>query len=190
MMKYDKKAITKLVVLGVILLGLWVFIGIRYAKLSRHWKAKIAAQERAHAAAAASQRASSEQGRTPEATSRVAALVTPVPPPQSDPFRPMIPPRSRRAAARSAAATSPETQGAAPFLPPPPSAASTSDRSSLHVTGIIIGTPNTAVLRLGDEHYVVREGYFLDNRVRVQTIERDTVTLQDSRGTYVLRLGR
>ena len=99
-MKHDKKTITKLIVLGAILLGLWVFIGIRYARISQHWKAKLAAEERAHAAAVAIQRASSEPHQTPEPTARVAALVTPVPPPQSDPFRPVIPPRTRGAAAR------------------------------------------------------------------------------------------
>lgn len=191
-MKYDSKSRGKLIVLGIILIAVWVVIGVRYVALSRHWKAMRAAEERAHAAAVTSQAASSQQASGVAAGTRMAALVTPVAPPESDPFRPVIAPRTRGVAVRSAAAPSPESgeQPAVPFLPPSISTVSTVDRSSLYVTGIIVGTPNTAVLRFGDEHYVVREGYLIDNRIRVQTIGRDTVTLQDSQGTYVLRLGR
>jgi len=58
------------------------------------------------------------------------------------------------------------------------------------VTGIITGTPNTAVLRVGDEHHVVREGNWLSNRIRIEAIDASSVTLRDSQGTYVLTLGR
>ncbi|UCC67366.1 MAG: hypothetical protein JSV79_09555 [Armatimonadota bacterium] len=191
-MKYDSKSRGKLIVLGIILIAVWVVIGLRYVALSRHWEAKRAAEEHAHAAAAASQAASSQEAPEAAAGARMAALVTPVAPPESDPFRPVIPPRTRRAATRAAATPGSESGArvAVPLLPPPISMATTVDRSSLYVTGIIVGTPNTAVLRFEDEHYVVREGYLIDNRIRVQTIGKDSVTLQDSRGIYVLRLGR
>ena len=61
---------------------------------------------------------------------------------------------------------------------------------SVSVTGIITGTPSTAVLRVSDEHYVVREGDWLDNNVRVHAISESAVTLRDRGKTYMLRLGR
>ncbi len=180
-MKSDKSARTKVIALSIILLALWVFIVVYYVTLSRHWKAKVAAQEQRHAAAAAS---APDRPATSQPSARIAALVAPVPAPGSDPFRPVISPRTRSSASRPGAP--PDT--AVPLLPPPPTVPSTRDR--LHVTGIIVGNPSAAVLRLGEEHYVVREGYVLDNNVRVDSIGESSVTLRDSRGTYILRLGR
>ena len=77
-----------------------------------------------------------------------------------------------------------------PLLPPPPSPSPSADRNTLRVSGIIVGDPSTAVLRVGDEHYVVREGHRLDSNIVVQTIDQSSVTLRDSRGTYTLRLGQ
>jgi hypothetical protein len=59
----------------------------------------------------------------------------------------------------------------------------------LQLTGIIQGTPSTAVLRLGDNHFVVKEGDVLDNSLRVQKITRTTVILRDGRTSYTLRIG-
>ena len=58
------------------------------------------------------------------------------------------------------------------------------------MSGIIVGNPSMAVLRVGDQHYVVREGYRLDSNIVVQTIDQSSVTLRDGRGTYTLRLGQ
>jgi hypothetical protein len=62
-------------------------------------------------------------------------------------------------------------------------------RDQLQLTGIILGTPSTAVLRLGDDHFVVKEGDLLDSTLRVQKITKTTVTLRDGRTAYTLRLG-
>jgi hypothetical protein len=60
----------------------------------------------------------------------------------------------------------------------------------LQLTGIIAGSPSTAVLRLGEEHYVVREGDLLNGQLRVQQITKNSVVLREGRSTYTLRLGR
>ena len=189
-MRYDKRDRTKLIVLGLIVVGLWVVIGVYAVVLSRHWQDKLSASHRAHAPAATDRPALAQQPMAPQVASRVAALVTPVPPPARDPFQPKISPRTRGAATRPTPPA--EEQSSLPLLPPPPQLgpSTASAKDILHVTGIILGNPSTAVLRVGDQHHVVREGYWLDNRVRVQTIGESTVTLRDSQGTYVLRLGQ
>jgi len=189
-MKPDRKSRTKLIALIVVLVAVWVVIGIRYVTLSRYWKAKTAAQAAQHAHPAADADHPTPSGQTAEAepSLRIAARVTPVPPPESDPFQPAISSRSRRA--RSRPAPQPEAGPLVPLLPLPPSASPTADRNTLRVSGIILGNPDTAVLRVGDEHYVVREGYRLNNNIVVQTIDQSSVTLRDSRGTYRLRLGQ
>ena len=202
-MKPDKQSRTKTIILVVILVAVWAVIGIRYIALSRYWKAKTAAQaaqqhtllagDEDHAApsspaSAASSTASSGQPAEAAPSLRVAALVAPVPPPKSDPFKPAISPRTTRRATSSSAAARPEAPSLVP-LPPPPTSSPSADRNTLRVSGIIMGDPSWAVLRVGDEHYVVREGYRLENNVTVQTIDRSSVTLRDSRGTYTLRLG-
>jgi hypothetical protein len=191
-MKPDRKSRTKLIGLIVILVAVWVVIGIRYVALSRYWKARTAAQaaqQHAHPAAGADHPTPSGQTAEAEPSLRLAARVTPVPPPESDPFQPAINPRTRRATSRPTA-PQPEPRPLVPLLPPPPGPSPTADRNTLRVSGIIMGNPNTAVLRVGDEHYVVREGYRLNSNIVVQTIEQSSVTLRDSRGTYRLRLGQ
>jgi hypothetical protein len=42
---------------------------------------------------------------------------------------------------------------------------------------------------MGDDHYVVKEGDFLDTGLRVQKITRNAVTLREGRTTYTLRIG-
>ena len=87
------------------------------------------------------------------------------------------------------AALQPEARPLVP-LPPPPSPSPSADRNTLRVIGIILGNPSIAVLRVGDEHFHVREGQRLDGNITVQTIDPSSVTLRDSRGTYTLRLGQ
>jgi hypothetical protein len=209
-MKPDKQSRAKVIILIVILVAVWAVIGIRYLALSRYWKAKAeAAQQHVHLAgdeghavpSSASSPASSPASSTASSTAssgqlakatpslRVAALVAPVPPPKSDPFQPAISPRTTRRPTSRSAAAQPEAPSLVP-LPPPPSPSSSTDRNRLRVSGIIIGNPSTAVLRVGDEHYVVREGYRLDNNIVVQAIDQSSVTLRDSHGTYRLRLGQ
>lgn len=183
-MKYDKKDKTKVIVLAAALLVLWAVIGIRYVVLRRYWEAKTE-ESRTHTHAA-----------TPAAVAgpsrpslRLAALVTPVPPPERDPFHPVIAPR-RRGAAQPSGAPSVDQHASVPSLPPPPRASAASSRDTLRVTGIILGHPNTAVLRIGDDHHVVQEGNLLTDQIRVESVDRTSVTLRDRQGTYILRLGR
>ncbi len=197
-MKPDKKSRTKVIILVVVLVAVWAVIGIRYIALSRYWKAKTAAQaaqqhvhpagdeDRAVPSTAAST-TSSEQPAEAAPSLRVAALAAPEPP-KSDPFQPAISPRTIRRATSRSAAPQPEALPLVP-LPPPPSPSPSADRNTLRVSGIIMGNPSTAVLRVGDQHYVVREGYRLDSNIVVQTINQSSVILRDSRGTYTLRLG-
>jgi len=189
-MKYNREDLPKIIVLSVILLGMLIFIGVRYAQLSREHKAELAAQEArheaAHQAAQAAQASSAAQ-----ASAAVEALIKQVPPPERDPFRPVIPPRRRGAAA---AATQQPQQPAAPSTPSPLTPAGATDLpplrgDTLHVTGIVVGNPSIAVLRFQDEHYVIREGDVLNGGLRVQTIAASQVTLRDSQNTYILRLG-
>ncbi len=182
-MKYDKKDKTKVIVLAAALLGLWVAIGIYYVILHRHWEAK-AEESRAHAHAAVPAAVADPSGPS----LRLAALVTPVPPPERDPFHPVIAPR-RRGAAQASGAPSVDQHPLVPSLPPTPRATASS-RNTLRVTGIILGSPNTAVLRIGDDHHVVQEGNLLTDRIRVESVDRTSVTLRDRQGTYVIRLGR
>jgi len=84
----------KIIVLSIILAAVLAVIAIRYVQLSRQWTAKIEAHEKAHEAAAIqAQRQASTSPGAPSRSSRVAALVTPVPPPTRDPFYPVIAPR-------------------------------------------------------------------------------------------------
>jgi hypothetical protein len=195
-MRYDKKDRAKIVVLAVVLVGLWGFIGVRFALLSRQRKAELRAQQQAQASAQPQPTpdagAPGSQTRSPAL--RLAALVAPVPPPTSDPFHPIIPPRtSEGSSAQPAAATRrpPEREQAPPVLPPLPGSESSyrGGKDRLTLTGIIVGNPSTAVLRMGDDHYVVREGDILDTTLRVQKITRTAVTLREGRTAYTLRIG-
>jgi hypothetical protein len=182
-MKYDKKDKTKVIVLASVLALLWLFIGVRFIVLSRETKAKMEAEEARRAAAHAAQTAG-QFGQLTSPTARLAALIKPTDPPKADPFKPIISPRSRLASPRA------KPKDATPILPPLGDAASARRREDLHVTGIITGNPSTAVLRVQDEHYVVRAGDWLDDTLQVAEIGGNTVTLRAGRDTYKLRLGR
>ncbi len=192
-MKYDRKDKTKVLVLVAILVVFWIFIIFEFTSLSKKTKAKLAAHEKAHAAAKAAQLNKPGQPSSSVPTTspamRLAALVTPVAPPKSDPFRPIIPPRnqSQLNANIQAQPKREDAHASIPELPPLPN---TGGKDALQLTGIIAGSPSTAVLRLGKEHYVVREGDLLNGQLRVQKITKNTVILQEGRATYTLRLGR
>jgi len=187
-MRHDSKDRVKVILLVAVLGCLWVFIGIRFAGISRSHKAEQEGRERRQAAA----RAAQNPQQSPTATSptlRLAALVTPVDPPKDDPFRPIIPPRRHGGAAPSPTTSRPNDRPA--LLPPMPDSSSTAHRTSqLYLAGVILGNPSTAVLRWGEEHYVVRAGDWLDNDLKVQEIKNDSVTLRGGGSSYVLRLGR
>jgi hypothetical protein len=191
-MKYNRKDRTKVVALVVILVVFWAFIIFEFTTLSKRTKAKLDAHERTHAAQAAqTQTGQQPTGAAPTSPAlRFAALVTPVAPPKNDPFRPIIQPRNQSqltTTAQSQTRREEAPPASAQVLPPLPKLGG---RDALQLTGIIAGSPSTAVLRLGKEHYVVREGDLLDGQLRVQQITRNTVVLRDGRSTYTLRLGR
>ncbi len=181
-MRYDKKDRPKVIVLLTLLILVWAFIGIRFAVLSREAKARRAAEESRRQAAAVQVAQQPTQPGT-AASFRLAALVTPVEPPKDDPFRPIIPPRGT-APRRTRTTEAPRPE---PILPP---STAGYQSSNLHLTGVILGNPSTAVLRVGDEHYVVREGDWLDSELQVAKIATGAVTIRDKRSSYVLRLGR
>jgi len=191
-MRQNPKDKLKVVLLAAALLCLWIFIGMRFLNLSSAHKAEEEARERRQAAARVAQNPQVNPAAT-SPTLRLAALVTPVEPPKDDPFRPIIPPRRHAQAQATPAPTSNNTQSQdrPALLPPMPNSSSNvSRKSQLYLAGIIVGNPSTAVLRWGEDHYVVREGDYLDNDLRVQQIKKDSVTLRGGGSTYVLRLGR
>jgi hypothetical protein len=191
-MRIDPKDKPKVIALVIVLLALWVFMGFRAMDLSREHKAKLKAEEEAHQKA---HELAAEQARQTSPTLRLAALVAPVEPPTADPFHPVINPRRNQpeSALRSAATQRPQTMEQPAALPvfPTPSGTETarSSRDSLTLTGVVMGTPATAVLRVGEEHYVVKVGDYLDGKLRVEKIGSNSVTLRDGRSSYVLRLG-
>jgi hypothetical protein len=182
-MKYDRKDKTKVIVLAAFLVGLWLFIGVRFFVLSRETKAKMEAEDARRAAAQLAH--SPAQGtEVLSPTARLAVLIKPVDPPKSDPFKPVIAPRSRLAAPRA------KPRDVSAVLPPLDESASARRREDLRVTGVITGNPSTAVLRVQDQHYVVKPGDWLDERLQVAEIGSNSVTLREGSNTYKLRLGR
>jgi len=189
-MRQNPKDKLKVVVLVGALVCLWLFIGLRFFALSGAHKAKEEARERRQEAARVAQNPQVNPAAT-SPTLRLAALVTPVEPPKDDPFRPIIPPRRHAQATPAPTTNNTQPQDRPALLPPMPNSSSSAGRrSQLYLAGIIVGTPSTAVLRWGEDHYVVREGDYLDNDLRVQQIKKDSVTLRGGGSTYVLRLGR
>jgi hypothetical protein len=60
----------------------------------------------------------------------------------------------------------------------------------LWLSGIIQGSPKLAVIRRGEERYMVREGESVGGAYRVSKITASAVTLQRGRRTLLLRLGQ
>ncbi len=176
----------------MVLIAVLVYIGVRSVQLSREWKGRSVAyaQQHDHAPAGAPQASSTQQASLLDTDPRLRALVYPPPPPERDPFYPVIPPRRGGAPARPA----PSTETSAPKEPvpvvPAASTLSMAGADGLRVTGILLGNPSAAVLRIGEKHYVVRVGDWLDNQVRVHAIDKSTVTLREGKNSYVLRIGR
>jgi type II secretory pathway pseudopilin PulG len=191
-MKYKQEDKTKIIVLSAILACILVVVIVRWFRLSDEYQRKMLVhQETDHAlqqavaqySAPNSAAAVLEAGQPP--TSPLAtALLAEVPPPDRDPFHPIIPPHSRQASSAAAPRQEPSAQSPGselPFVLTPDG-----NRQTLHVTGI---AGETAVLRHGEDHFIVQAGDFLDNRLRVTEVGRSTVTLQDNQRSYVLRLG-
>jgi hypothetical protein len=189
MMKYSRQDLPKIIVLSIVLAGVLVYIGVTYAKLSAKNKALLEAEHRAHerAAAAYATAIARASGAGPSPT--VAALLNPTPPPQRDPFRPLIAPGGYRQTQETA--RSEPTENTSSALPPLPGPETTAGRSSnvLRVTGIVVGRPSVAVLRRGEDVFIVQPGDVLNGGLRVQSVSRTSVTLRDNQRSYVLRLG-
>lgn len=190
-MKYKQEDRTKIIVLSAILVCILVVVIVRWFKLSDEYQRKMLLHQQTdhalqHAVAqysapdsAAGVLDAGQPARSPLAT----ALLAEVPPPERDPFHPIIPPHSRRASSSAAPRQEPSQSSTSEL---PVIVAPSGERQTLHVTGI---AGETAVLRHGEDHFIVQVGDFLDDRLRVTAVGRSTVTLQDNQRTYLLRLG-
>jgi hypothetical protein len=195
-MKYNQADKPKIIVLSVVLALVVGYIVVRSVQLRREWKgredARAEQHQLAHAATADPEPgippASGDGSSTVEDNPLLKALVYPPEPPERDPFYPVIAPRSSRPAASTGTSRPRPTPVLSTQLPP--FSGSSGPGDILRVTGIITGDPSTAVLRVGDEHYVVRVGDWLDNTKRVEAIGASTVTVRESKRSYTLRLGR
>ncbi len=82
-----------------------------------------------------------------------------------------------------------------PFQPPDWSAVNTSvgasgrAPSTLWLAGVIQGDPKVALLRRGEERFLVREGETFDGVYKVARISSNSVTLQKGRRKLTLRVG-
>jgi len=186
-MQYRKGDLPKIIVLSAILLGLFVYIGVSYSKGMRRMRAQLDA---AHQAMYAAQEAQVRAG----AGGSSVALRAEVPPPSRDPFDPIIPPRNIvRANAQAAQARQKQSMATLPTLPPLGGSEApgrrTGESDTIQLTGIIVGPPSIAVMRRGDQHYIVQQGDVLEGDLRVDSVGRSSVTLRGRQGSYTLRLG-
>ena len=191
-MKYKQEDKTKIIVLSVILACILVVVIVRWFKLSgEHQRKMLLHQETDHALqhtvaqySAPDSAAGVLGAGQPVGSAFATALLAEVLPPERDPFHPIIPPHSRRASssAASSQASSESSVSEVPSIVMP-----SGERQALHVTGI---AGETAVLRHGEDHFIVQVGDFLDDRLHVTAIGRSTVSLQDNQRSYVIRLGR
>ena len=82
-----------------------------------------------------------------------------------------------------------------PFQPPDwsavntPASASGRAPSTLWLAGVIQGDPKVALLRRGEERYLVQEGETFDGVYKVARISTNSVTLQKGRRKLTLRVG-
>jgi hypothetical protein len=190
--KYNKEDLPKIAILSLVLAALVIYIVVSFIKLSAKAQRDLAAHEAEHARAAAAGPRAPGAVITPGTVSpAVAALINPVAPPDRDPFSPVISPR-RPSAVAAPPAPRPKPGPPGPLVLPPLAggAAGPQPASNLpSLTGIIVGTPTLAVIRRGEDHFIVKQGDELPGRVRVQAVTRNSVTLRDSKGEYTLRLG-
>lgn len=198
-MRYNKQDLPKIVVLFIVLIGLVTYIGISYAKLAAKYRKQEAEHVAAHARQAAASGAATTPG-SPQLSPSIAALMAPVSPPDRDPFLPVISaPRAGysapvKPARRSGQPSTPEPLVLPPLTPTVPGQQppfqTTRDANALALTGIIVGTPSLAVMRRGQDHFIVQVGSELPGKVRVQAVTRNSVTLKDGNRQYTLRLGQ
>lgn len=190
-MKYKQEDKTKIIVLSAILACILVVVIVRWFKLSDEYQRKMLLHQQTdhalqHAVAqysAPDSAAGVLDAGQPASSVLARALLAEVAPPERDPFRPIIPPHSRRASSSAAPRreSSESSASEVPIIVLP-----SGERQTLHVTGI---AGETAVIRHGEDHFIVQVGDFLDDRLRVTAVGSSTVTLQNNERSYVLRLG-
>jgi hypothetical protein len=181
-----------------------IYIGISYSREADKYRKRMAEHEATHAQQAASQaNAAGIPGANPsmpagaQMSPTVQALLTPVTPPDRDPFLPMVaPPRAYSLVTAKPAAKQRGPKGPAePLVLPPLTGGASSqppfqrDSNALALTGIVLGTPPLAVMRRGTDHFIVKQGAELPGKVMVQAITRNSVTLRDGKRQYTLRIG-
>jgi len=193
-LQFKKEDTAKIVVLSAILVALLVYIGFRYSSLAREHRQRLAA---AHQLL--------PQVSPPLVTGSARAALTglPVSPPRRDPFNPLVP--SGRQMSSPAASPSRPAGPAATQLPPsalfPPTlpplfgpgqapvTGVTPGPDVLYLSGIIKGNPDIAVLRRGENRYIVHQGDLIEGRYRVMAIGPGRVTLREGKNSYTLKLG-
>ena len=192
-MKQSRQDLPKIIGLSIMLAAVIVYIIVTFLKISTQQQVRMEqarlTQEQAARSATTTPGDSDPNAR---AAASVQALLTPVPAPERDPFYPLISQRRPGELAQKPAATQErEGEGLPEILPPFPGTESSgaSARDTLHVTGIVMGRPPVAVLRHGENHLIVQPGDVIDGGLRVQSINRTSVTLRGGQKTYLLRLG-
>ena len=201
-MRYNKQDLPKIVALTVVLVGLVIYIGVRYSREADKYRARMAEHEATHAQQGAPHSAvipGADLSMIPGAqmSPTVQALLTPVAPPDRDPFLPMVAPPRAYSSAAPAPTLKPSGRKRPPeplVLPPLAGAASAQppfqkDGNALALTGVVLGTPPLAVMRRGEDHFIVQQGAELPGKVTVQAITRNSVTLRDGRRQYTLKIG-
>jgi hypothetical protein len=201
-MKYSKQDLPKILVLSAVLVGIVIYIGISYSRESEKFRTRMAEHEAAHVHQGSLQAADipgADPSLSPgsQMSPTVQALLTPVAPPDRDPFLPMIAPPRAYASAALAPTTKPRGAKRPPdplVLPALTEAASAQppfqrNADALSLTGVVLGTPPLAVMRRGDDHFIVQQGAELPGKVTVQAISRNSVTLRDGKRQYTLKIG-
>jgi hypothetical protein len=189
-MTFRKEDLPKIIALSLVLVAALIWAVFATLKSYHHYAGGGSATARAPEAKGPT--APGQPGPTGSAaapSNMLAGLLTPVPPPNRDPFDPVIAPRwQQEATSRPTPEEAKPEPSPLPVLPPLPGAAA-GEKGVLHVTGILLGAPPIVVLRRGDQPYIVKQGDYVEGGLRVESIRRDSVTLRDRQGAYVLRLG-
>jgi len=187
-MRYSRSELPKIVGLSVVLVGLIAYLAVGYGKLLGRYQAEQAGHAAAHAAQAAVGPAGGQAAPSQaQAPATAAALIAPAAPPERDPFEPIIP--LGWPAQVSAQSARSQQRPSLPILPALAPTRPGREAGALSVSGIVSGPPSLAVLRQGENHFIVRSGDGLPGRIRVVSIGKSTVTLRDGQREYVLRLG-
>ncbi len=189
-MQYRKEDLPKIIALSVLLVAALIWaVSATLKSYQRYAGAGSATGQAPGITGTAAAGRPGPTGPTTASSNMLAGLLTPVPPPNRDPFDPVIRPRWQEEAASRPTVEEPKpTPTPLPVLPPLPGA-SAGDKEALHVTGIVMGAPSIAVLHRGGQPYIVKQGDYVEGSLRVENVTRNSVTLRDRQGTYVLRLG-